>query len=47
MVMDKKDVNVLQVAQQYVQELRESERPELWRDFWQLEGKLLAQKVGK
>ena len=47
MVMDKKDVNVLQVAAKYVQDLREGERPGLWRDFWQLEGKLLAEKVGK
>jgi hypothetical protein len=27
--MDKKDVSVLQVAHKYVQDLRESERPEL------------------
>lgn len=43
--MDKKDLNVLQVASKYVVDLRES--PGLWRDFWELEGKLLAQKAGK
>jgi hypothetical protein len=45
--MDKKDVSVLQVAHKYVQDLRESERPELWRDYWKLEAKLLEQKRGK
>ena len=43
--MDKKDLNVLQVAQKYVVDLRES--PELWRDFWELEGKLLEQTRAK
>ena len=43
--MDRKDVNVLRVADKYVTELRE--RPESWRDFWQVEGKLLEQKKGK
>jgi hypothetical protein len=44
-MMDKKDMNVLRVADKYVTELRE--RPETWRAFWELEGKLLEQKKGK
>jgi len=43
--MDRKDVNVLRVADKYVAELRE--RPESWRDFWRVGGKLLEQKKGK
>ena len=45
--MDKKDLSVLKVADKYVRDLREAERPELWRDYWQLEGKLLEQKRSK
>jgi len=45
LMMDKKDVNVLRVADKYVTELRE--RHEAWRAFWELEGKLLEQKKGK
>lgn len=45
--MDKKDKQVLQVAQKYVQELRETQRVELWRDYWKQEAKLLEKKRGK
>lgn len=45
--MDKKDLAVLNVAHKYVHDLREAERPELWRDYWKLEGKILEQKRGK
>jgi hypothetical protein len=45
--MDKKDEKVLLVATQYVQELRQTERPDLWRDYWKREGKVLAQKKEK
>jgi hypothetical protein len=45
--MDKKDEKVLIVATKYVQELRQAPRPDLWRDYWKQEGKVLAQKKGK
>lgn len=45
--MDKKDQAVLNIATKYVQDLRETQRPELWRDFWKLEAQILEQKRGK
>ena len=45
--MDKKDLNVLHVADKYVQDLHEGERAELWRDYWEVEGRLLASRKGK
>ncbi len=45
--MDKKDEKVLLVATKYVQDLRATQRVELWRDYWKVEGKILAQKRGK
>ena len=46
--MDKKDENVLKVATKYVEDLRTGSQPhESWRDYWKLEGRILAQKVGK
>jgi hypothetical protein len=45
--MDKKDEKVLIVATKYVQELRATQRPDLWRDYWKQEGKVLAQKKRK
>jgi hypothetical protein len=40
-------VNVLRVADKYVADLRATLKPDLWRDYYRLESKLLAQKVGK
>jgi len=45
--MDKKDQSVLNIADKYVTDLRETASPKLWRDYWKLEGKILAQKRGK
>ena len=45
--MERKDVNLLRVADKYVADLRTSDKPELWRDYYKLEGKILAQKVKK
>jgi len=45
--LDRKDVNLLRVADKYVADLRTSDKPELWRDYYKLEGKILAQKVKK
>jgi hypothetical protein len=45
--MDKKDQAVLNIATKYVQDLRQAERPELWRDYWKLEAKILEKKRGK
>jgi hypothetical protein len=50
--MDKRDEQVLRVAQQYVQKLHEAEqgekaaeqRDDLWRAFWNHEGTVLAGK---
>ena len=46
-MMDKKDMSVLRVADKYVSELREKQYPDLWRAYWQIEGKILQQKKGK
>lgn len=40
-------MNVLRVADKYVADLRATPKPDLWRDYYRLESKLLAQKVGK
>jgi hypothetical protein len=46
--MDKKDENLLKVATKYVEDLRTGSQPqESWRDYWKIEGRILAQKVGK
>ncbi len=48
LVMDKKDENVWKVATKYVEDLRSGAQPqESWRDYWAVEGKILAQKAGK
>ena len=43
--LDRKDVNLLRVADKYVADLRSSGKPDLWKDYYKLEGKILAQKV--
>jgi hypothetical protein len=45
--MDRKDVNLLRVADKYVADLRAAPKEDLWKDYYRLEGKILAQKVGK
>ena len=46
--MDKRDENLWKVATKYVEDLRTGAQPqESWRDYWEVEGKLLAQKAGK
>ena len=46
--MDKKDESVWKVATKYVEDLRSGAQPqESWRDYWAVEGKILAQKAGK
>lgn len=45
--MDKKNENVLKVANKYVADLRTTDKPDLWRDYWALEAKLLQQMKGK
>ncbi len=48
LVMDTKDKNIWKVATKYVEDLHGSEQPDdLWRDYWEIEGRILAQKVGK
>jgi len=44
-ILDRKDVNLLRVADKYVADLRSSDKPELWKDYYKLESKILAQKV--
>jgi hypothetical protein len=44
---DKKDKEVLRIAQRYVEDLRDTKQPDLWRDFWKREGDALAQRKGK
>tara|TARA_R110000772_G_scaffold14121_1_gene41082 strand:- start:451 stop:594 length:144 start_codon:yes stop_codon:yes gene_type:complete len=47
-MMDTKDKNIWKVATKYVEDLHGSEQPDdLWRDYWEIEGRILAQKVGK
>ena len=43
--LDRKDVNLLRVADKYVADLKSSDKPELWKDYYKLESKILAQKV--
>ena len=45
--LDRKDVNLLRVADKYVADLRATPKPDLWKDYYKLEGKILAQKKGK
>jgi len=46
--MDTKDKNIWKVATKYVEDLHRGEQPDdLWRDYWEIEGRILAQKVGK
>ena len=45
--MDRKDVNLLRVADKYVADLRATDKRDLWKDYYKLEGKILAQKKGK
>lgn len=45
--MNSKDKQVLKVAQEYVQGLRETGRVELWRDYWKKEGQVLQQRKGQ
>ena len=45
--MDRKDVNLLRVTDKYVADLRATPRQDLWKDYYKLESKILAQKVGK
>jgi hypothetical protein len=45
--LDRKDVNLLRVADKYVADLRSSDKPELWKDYYKLESKILAQKKAK
>jgi hypothetical protein len=40
-------VNLLRVADKYVADLRATAKPDLWKDYYKLESKILAQKVGK
>ena len=48
LVMDTKDKNIWKVATKYVEDLHGGEQPDdLWRDYWGIEGRILAQKVGK
>ena len=46
-ILDRKDVNLLRVADKYVADLRATPKPDLWKDYYKLESKILAQKVGK
>ena len=45
--MDRKDVNLLRVADKYVADLRATPKQDLWKDYYKLESKILAQKKGK
>lgn len=45
--LDRKDVNLLRVADKYVADLRATPKQDLWKDYYKLEGKILAQKVKK
>ena len=40
-------MNLLRVADKYVADLRATSKPDLWRDYYKLESKILAQKVGQ
>ena len=43
--LDRKDVNLLRVADKYVADLRVTPKQDLWKDYYKLESKILAQKV--
>lgn len=45
--MDRKDVNLLRVADKYVADLRATDKRDLWKDYYKLESKILAEKKAK
>jgi DNA-binding transcriptional regulator YiaG len=45
--LDRKDVNLLRVADKYVADLRATPKPDLWRDYYKLESKILGSEGGE